>query len=44
MRERVHDVIGLYPWFKPKFATQRADVAGEIRRAAGEFVAATKGK
>ena len=40
----LHDVIGLYPWFKPKFATQRADVAGEIRRAAGEFVAATKGK
>jgi len=34
----LHDVIGLFPWFKPKFATQRADVAGEIRRAAVEFV------
>jgi len=34
----LHDVIGLFPWFKPKFATQRADVAGEIRRAAIEFV------
>ena len=40
----LHDVIGLYPWFKPKFATQRADVAGEIRRATREFVDATKGK
>lgn len=38
----LHDVIGLFPWFKPKFATQRADVAGEIRRAAGEFVRSVK--
>ena len=34
----LHDVIGLFPWFKPKFATQRADVAAEIRRAAAEFI------
>jgi 3-methyl-2-oxobutanoate hydroxymethyltransferase len=34
----LHDVIGLFPWFKPKFATQRADVASEIRRAAAEFI------
>ena len=34
----LHDVIGLFPWFKPKFATQRADVAAEIRRAATEFI------
>ena len=40
----LHDVIGLFPWFKPKFATQRADVAAEIRRAAGEFVRAVKGE
>ncbi len=39
----LHDVIGLFPWFKPKFATQRADVAAEIRRAAGEFVRGVKG-
>ena len=39
----LHDVIGLFPWFKPKFATQRADVAAEIRKAAGEFVRAVKG-
>lgn len=38
----VHDVIGLFPWFKPRFARARADVAAEIRRAAGEFVAATR--
>jgi 3-methyl-2-oxobutanoate hydroxymethyltransferase len=38
----LHDVIGLFPWFKPKFATQRADVAAEIRRAAGEFVHSLK--
>ena len=34
----LHDVIGLFPWFKPKFATQRADVASEIRRAAADFI------
>jgi 3-methyl-2-oxobutanoate hydroxymethyltransferase len=40
----LHDVIGLFPWFKPKFATQRAEVAEEIRRAAKEFVAGVKGR
>ncbi|MEO6751349.1 MAG: 3-methyl-2-oxobutanoate hydroxymethyltransferase, partial [Chthoniobacteraceae bacterium] len=34
----LHDLIGLFPWFKPKFATQRADVASEILRAASEFI------
>ena len=34
----LHDVIGLFPWFKPRFATQRATVADEIRRAAVEFI------
>ena len=38
----LHDVIGLFPWFKPKFATQRADVAAEIRRAAEDFVRGVK--
>jgi 3-methyl-2-oxobutanoate hydroxymethyltransferase len=38
----LHDVIGLFPWFKPKFATQRAGVAGEIRRAATEFIRGVK--
>lgn len=39
----LHDLVGLFPWFKPKFATQRAEVGSEIRRAAREFVLATKG-
>ena len=39
----LHDLVGLFPWFKPKFATQRADIAGEIRRAAQEFVAGVRG-
>ncbi|HEY2572466.1 MAG TPA: 3-methyl-2-oxobutanoate hydroxymethyltransferase [Verrucomicrobiaceae bacterium] len=38
----VHDLIGAYPWFKPPFARSRADVAGEISRAAREFVAEIK--
>jgi 3-methyl-2-oxobutanoate hydroxymethyltransferase len=37
-----HDLIGLFPWFTPRFVTPRAAVAGEIQRAAREFVAATK--
>ncbi len=40
----LHDLIGLFPWFKPKFATQRADVAADIRRAANEFIAVTKSR
>jgi 3-methyl-2-oxobutanoate hydroxymethyltransferase len=38
----LHDVIGLFPWFKPKFATQRAELGNEIRRAAAEFLAHVK--
>jgi 3-methyl-2-oxobutanoate hydroxymethyltransferase len=33
----LHDVIGLSPWFRPKFAKPRANVAVEIQRAAREF-------
>jgi 3-methyl-2-oxobutanoate hydroxymethyltransferase len=29
----LHDVIGLYPWFRPKFVEARADVAGVIQEA-----------
>jgi len=28
-----HDLIGLFPWFRPRFARPEADVAGEIRKA-----------
>ena len=37
-----HDLIGSFPWFTPRFVTQRAAVAGEISRAAAEFVKAVK--
>jgi hypothetical protein len=28
----------LFPWFKPKFATQRAQVAADIQVAVREFI------
>lgn len=38
----LHDLIGLFPWFRPKFAIPRADVAAEIQRAAREYAAEVK--
>lgn len=38
-----HDLIGLFPWFTPKFVKQEADVAGEIRKATAAFIARTRG-
>ncbi len=32
-----HDLIGLFPWFTPKFASQHAQVAASIRAAATRF-------
>ncbi len=37
-----HDLIGLFPWFTPKFAQPRAHVARSIRETAEEFVRETK--
>ena len=37
-----HDLIGLYPWFVPKFVKQEADVAAEIRKAAAAFIERTQ--
>ena len=37
-----HDLIGLFPWFTPKFVRREADVAGEIRRAAAAFIERTR--
>ncbi len=37
-----HDLIGLFPWFKPKFVKQEADVATAIRGAASAFIARTR--
>jgi 3-methyl-2-oxobutanoate hydroxymethyltransferase len=33
-----HDLIGAFPWFRPKFAVARADVASAIRGAAEVFI------
>lgn len=34
----IHDLVGGFPWFVPRFATPRADISAEIRRAAGEYI------
>jgi len=33
-----HDLVGAFPWFRPKFAVAKADVASVIRGAAEGFV------
>ena len=38
-----HDLIGLFPWFTPKFVSPQARVAEEIRKAAQAFIARTRG-
>lgn len=38
-----HDLIGLFPWFTPKFVSPEARVGEEIRRAARAFIERTKG-
>ncbi len=38
-----HDLIGLYPWFTPKFVSPVVHVAEEIRRAARIFNERTRG-
>ena len=38
----ITDVIGAYPWFVPPFAKVRADVAGEIKRAAKAYISEIK--
>ena len=37
-----HDLIGLFPWFTPKFVAPEARVADEIRKAAAAFIARTQ--
>lgn len=37
-----HDLIGLFPWFTPKFVSPEARVADEIRKAVQIFVGRTK--
>jgi 3-methyl-2-oxobutanoate hydroxymethyltransferase len=38
----LHDLVGLYPWFRPKFAQPRADFATELQSAAREYAAACR--
>lgn len=38
----ITDVVGAYPWFVPPFATVRADVAGDTKRAAEAYIAEMK--
>ncbi|MFT5408359.1 MAG: 3-methyl-2-oxobutanoate hydroxymethyltransferase [Verrucomicrobiales bacterium] len=40
----VHDVLGSYPWFVPKFAKTHADIAGETTRAAKSYIDAVRAK
>ncbi len=37
-----HDLIGLFPWFTPKFVSPEARVADEIRKAARAFIYRTR--
>ena len=37
-----HDLIGLFPWFTPKFVSPEARVAEEIRNAARAFIERTR--
>jgi len=37
-----HDLIGLFPWFTPKFVSPEARVAEEIRQATVAFIERTK--
>ena len=33
-----HDLVGYFPWFKPKHANPQGDVAGEIRKAVKAYI------
>ena len=37
-----HDLIGAFPWFRPPFATSRANISQEITRATREYIAEVK--
>jgi 3-methyl-2-oxobutanoate hydroxymethyltransferase len=37
-----HDLIGLFPWFTPKFVSPAARVADEVRRATTAFIERTR--
>lgn len=39
----LHDLVGLFPWFRPKFATPKADVAASICAAARAYAGEVHG-
>jgi len=39
----LHDLVGLFPWFRPKFAVPRAELAAPLTQAARDYVAAVRG-
>ncbi len=39
----LHDLVGLFPWFRPKFVTARADLATPLASAVREYAAAVRG-
>jgi 3-methyl-2-oxobutanoate hydroxymethyltransferase len=39
-----HDLVGYFPWFKPKHAKAEGDVAAEIRKAARAYIKRTRGE
>ena len=38
-----HDLVGYFPWFKPKHAKPEGNVAGEVRKAARAYIDRTRG-
>jgi len=39
-----HDLVGLFPWFRPRFAKAEGDVAGEIRAAVLAYETRVQGR
>jgi 3-methyl-2-oxobutanoate hydroxymethyltransferase len=39
----IHDLVGAFPWFRPKFATPKADVASVTRVAVESFLRDVRG-
>lgn len=38
----LHDLVGLYPWFRPKFAIARTNLATPLSKAVREFISSVK--
>jgi 3-methyl-2-oxobutanoate hydroxymethyltransferase len=39
-----HDLVGYFPWFRPKHVRPTADVAGEIRKAVAAYIDQVRGE